>query len=106
MARAKQLTIVPDIKNNVIFAKGPDDLLERIQDTVANLDVGPGWQPPVREVLQLKYAAATTVVKTLNPIHQKEAAARNKSTSWVPQELKNALECSIFAIASSNSARR
>ena len=101
MERAKRLTIVSDIKNNVLYIRGPQHLLEEVRRTIDNIDVGE-WRPPVQDVVQLNTAAANTVVQTLKPIFAKQNAALAKTNVWIPQAMKDALACDIFANTSSN----
>ncbi|MFQ5429012.1 MAG: secretin N-terminal domain-containing protein [Phycisphaerae bacterium] len=99
--KAKRLTIIPDIKNNVIYARGPRDLLDQIKETIANVDVGE-WRPPQQEMVQLENAAANTVVAALKPLFQREAANMVKSLFWIPPAMKDALRVDLFGNASSN----
>ncbi|MFQ5501428.1 MAG: secretin N-terminal domain-containing protein, partial [Phycisphaerae bacterium] len=100
--RAKQLTLVPDIKKNIIYARGPQALLDEIMRTVENIDRGPGWKPQVREVVPLEHASASTIVATLKPILQKEQQSMMKSQRWIPPELKDALACDLIPNVSGN----
>lgn len=99
LERAKKLTIIPDIKNNVLYARGPQHLLDEVRETIQNIDIG-GFRAPEMEVVQLEAAAASTLVNTLKPILQNRQNAVNKSQYWIKPEVKEALVCNVYPGAS------
>jgi len=99
---AKRLNIVPDIKNNWLYVKGPPFLLEEIAKTIESVDGDP-WIPSEQEVVPVVNASAGTIVGLLRPIFQKQAAALSKSTTWIAPEVKNSLVCDMYPNVSSNS---
>jgi type II secretion system protein D len=99
--QAKNLSIVADIKNNVLYLRGPQYLLDEARETIRNIDVDE-WREPVQELIHLKNASAASIVQTLKPIFQKQSVMLLKSTVWIPQAMQDALTCDISPVASSN----
>ncbi|MCG8408764.1 MAG: hypothetical protein MI923_26460 [Phycisphaerales bacterium] len=100
--KAKKLSIFPDLKNNLLYARGPQYLLDEVRETIKKLDIG-GYAPPKMEVIRLKNATAAVLASLLKPILQQQQAELKKTTYWVNPALIDAVRCNIYPDASGNS---
>ena len=95
MMEAKQVTIVPDISNNVLIVRAPQYLLDEIRQTLDRIDIGE-WKPGEHELYKLQNSTANAIVTTLKPLFQKMQADINKSQLFIPDEVKASLEVDIL----------
>ncbi|MBK8267332.1 MAG: hypothetical protein IPK83_03125 [Planctomycetes bacterium] len=102
MQSEKQLIIVPDITNNILYIKGPEYLVADIEQTIKRIDGITEWKPPGQELHKLQNAAANSIVTTLRPIFQKMVMEINKSQLYIPEEVKSALDVDIYPDVNSN----
>ncbi|HWL94539.1 MAG TPA: secretin N-terminal domain-containing protein [Phycisphaerae bacterium] len=101
MQTAKQLNVVPDITNNVLYIRAPQYMLDEIRKTLERVDVGE-WKPTEQELFKLKNANANAIVATLKPIFQKMMADIAKTQLYIPEEVKASLEVDIFPDVQTN----
>lgn len=102
MNNQKQLTIVPDVTNNVLYIRGPKPILAEIQETIQRIDVGE-FVPSKQEVVKLQNANSQGIVTTLKPIFMKQMQDLNKTQIYIPEEMKASMDVDIFADSASNS---
>ncbi len=90
-----QLAMVADTRNNIIYADGPDYLMNDVAATIANLDVGE-FEPPQQEVVPVRNASANAVINAIRPVQQLMQASLVKGQNdWIAPEVRAALNWDI-----------
>lgn len=98
---ADQVSIIADAKENVLYIKAPDYMLEELRNRIAQLDV-PSEGRPEMELVTLKKADAASVAQELVPIIQNFIGVITKSADFVSPAERNKYNITLYPTGNGN----
>lgn len=103
--RAKQITILPEPKNNRLIVKAPNDILTEIAQMVEKLDSGSPVEGQAMKVIRLEHASAMMIQTVLKPLFQQQKAGikQKAALEYVPPEVDAEYDRDLVADPAGNS---
>jgi type II secretion system protein D len=103
--RAKQITILPEPKNNRLIIKAPNDILSEMVQMVERLDSGTPTEGQAMKVVRLEHASAMMIQTVLKPLFQQQKAGikQRATTEFIPPEVDAEYDRDLVADPAGNS---
>jgi len=103
--RAKQITILPEPKNNRLIIKAPNDILTEVAQMVEKLDSGASTEGQAMKVVRLEHASAMMIQTVLKPLFQQQKAGlkQKAAAEFVPPDVETEYDRDLVADPASNS---
>ncbi len=103
--RAKQITILPEPKNNRLIVKAPNDILTEIAQMVDKLDSGAPVEGQSMKVIRLEHASAMMIQAVLKPLFQQQKAGikQKAALEYVSPEVDAEYDRDLVADPAGNS---